>query len=100
MELPANIQISDGPTYAMGLWRPGVLRCDGDGLGFVERGKDTLESLATGDMASVCITTHLLGADDVVVTTRKGGAWSIKVKGGVKLVDALRTLGVIVKPQS
>ncbi len=35
-----------------------------------------------------------------VVTTRKGGAWSIKVKGGVKLVDALRTLGVIVKPQS
>lgn len=98
MELPANLSISAGPTYAFANFRPGVLRCDDDGLAFVERGSDAVESLASGDMASVSISTHLIGGDDVMVALRGGGAWSIKVKGGTQIVDALRALGVAVKP--
>jgi hypothetical protein len=94
MELAANLSISNDAARSVASWRPGVLRCDDDGLAFTERGKSELEQLATGDMASVAISTHLIGADDVVVALKNGGAWSIKVSGGEQLVDALRERGV------
>jgi hypothetical protein len=94
MELVANIHISAGTASNFANWRPGVLRCDDDGVASLERGKDALEELGIDEMASVAISSHLIGADDVLIATKSGGAWSIRVSGGEKLVEALRALGV------
>jgi hypothetical protein len=98
MELDANVSITAGTARALANFRPGVIRVDEDGLAFAERGTTELVAIATGDIASVSISAHAFGADDVVVALASGGAWSIKVKGGARIVDALRGRGVVVKP--
>jgi len=98
MELQVNLAMFDNTARVYGNWRPGVLRIDADGLAFLERGSETAEALATNEIASVSITTHLLGADDVVVGLHRGGSWSLKVDGGGRIVEALRERGVAVQP--
>lgn len=97
MEIPANLCVFETAVYATGNWRPGTLRVDDDGLAFVERGASDLEQLAIPDIESVSISSHLFGSDDVVVARRSGGAWSLKVKGGAQVVEALRSAGVAVR---
>lgn len=96
MEFPANLAISEGAARALSVYRPGVVRCDDDGLAFVERGKDVVEAIATGDIVSVSISSHVIGADDLVVALKNGMTWQVRVQGGARIVDALRALGVAV----
>lgn len=93
METPANAQISSGTIYVLSSWTPGTFRVDDDGVAFVPRGGDPIVA-AFEELARAKVTTHLIGADDVVLELRAGGAWSLKVSGGDAVLDELRRRGV------
>lgn len=95
MEWSANVQIGD-PVRALGVWAPGSLRIDDDGVAFHPKSGDSAHVLAYADVARVRITSHLIGADEVLLELPAGGAWSVKVSGGEALVEELRRRGVTV----
>jgi hypothetical protein len=97
MESPANVSISNGTAHAFDAYRPGVLRCEAGGVAFIERGSEQVEQLETQDIASVSISTHLIGADEVVIARKTGGAWWIRVGNGNAIVEFLRASGIEVK---
>jgi hypothetical protein len=97
MEIPVNLAVFEGVTRALGNWRPGVLRVEADGLAFLQRGSATAETISTGEIASVSITTHFIGGDDVVIGLRTGGSWSLKVSGGERIVEVLRKRGIVLR---
>jgi hypothetical protein len=97
MEIAANLAVFEGTTRALGNWRPGVLRVEDDGLAFLQRGSATPETISTGEIASVGITTHFIGADDVVIALHTGGSWSLKVSGGARIVEVLRERGIVLR---
>lgn len=95
MEIPANAQISSDTVRVLASWTPGTFRVDDDGVAFVPHHGEAI--VASFDrLARARVTTHLLGADDIVLELRDGGAWSLKVSDGGGALDELRRRGVTI----
>jgi hypothetical protein len=90
LEFTANVLIAQQLSN-FAIWRPGVVVVDEHELQFVLRGDHApTDRVAHANIVALDVTTHPIGADEVVVTLLGDMRWGIRVSKGEQLLAAIR----------